>query len=272
MSNNKIHINFKTLTSPDDTQKIHYHNGYELIFITSGISDFYINSKNIVAKEGTIIFINNLEKHKMQPKTLPYSRYMIIIDSDFLDTFIEENILLSIFKIRKDSFIPNFKIKEKDIIIILNILDKLLKISEKKQEFWETEFMHTFSNLLIFIYRNYKEFFPLTNYSKSYKQILEVQSFIDKNFQEDITLELIANKFYINKYYLAHTFKEVIGFSIKQYIILKRISFSKNLLYYSDQSITSIAFESGFNSQSNFIKAFKKKESITPLQFRKKYS
>ncbi|MFV0503827.1 MAG: AraC family transcriptional regulator [Lachnospirales bacterium] len=271
MSTKNIHINFKTLVEPNETQNIHYHNGYELIFITEGTSNFLINNKNIVAGEGSMLFINNLEKHKMCPKTLPYSRYMIIIDSDFLDSFVKENSLLTIFKIRRESFIPSFNIDEKNMAKIVSYLEELLKIATEKKEFWEIEFMHIFSSLLIFLYREYKNKFPLTHCG-NYDQILKIQSYIDMNFQKDIALNDIATEFFINKYYLSHTFKEIVGFSLKQYILLKRISFAKNLLYYSDKSITSIAFESGFNSQSNFIKLFKKKEAITPLQFRKKYS
>ncbi|TCT15524.1 helix-turn-helix protein [Natranaerovirga pectinivora] len=73
---------------------------------------------------------------------------------------------------------------------------------------------------------------------------------------------------FLDKYYLLHTFKEVTGFTIKQYILLKRIAFAKNQLYYTDKNITAISIDSGFNSQSNFIRLFKKKEGITPLQFR----
>ncbi|MGO1369092.1 MAG: helix-turn-helix domain-containing protein [Senegalia sp. (in: firmicutes)] len=54
-------------------------------------------------------------------------------------------------------------------------------------------------------------------------------------------------------------------------MFLKRITCAKDELYCTDNHITNIPLNSGFNSQSNFIRLFKKKESIIPLKFRKYY-
>jgi len=84
-------------------------------------------------------------------------------------------------------------------------------------------------------------------------------------------LDNISTNFFINKYHLAHLFKKVTGYSLKQYITLKRISYARELLCLSDKSITQIASDCGFNSTSNFIRSFKSIEAETPLGFRKAY-
>ncbi|WP_074463595.1 helix-turn-helix transcriptional regulator [Cellulosilyticum sp. I15G10I2] len=95
-----------------------------------------------------------------------------------------------------------------------------------------------------------------------------MQSYIDEHFKTEPSLELLALLFFLDKYYLAHLFKDITSFTIKQYILLKKIAFAKNELHFTNKSITEISLDAGFNSQSNFIRIFQKKEGMTPLQYR----
>lgn len=269
MDYQNIDMNYLTLSSIKDGLKEHYHNGYELIFITEGSSKFIINNSNYDFPKNHLLFINNVEKHKMFPKSIPYSRYMVIIDSDYLDDIIKENELLSIFKIRPSNFKHGFRIIDEDVPFVKSILNNLNNIYSKKESLWYIEFTSTLASFLVYIYRNYNNQFPIMNIKKSEQKVFEIQQYIDKNFKKNITLNFLSSKFFISKYYLSHTFKHVTGFTIKQYILLKRIAHAKDRLYHTDDDITTIALSSGFNSQSNFIRLFKKKESITPLKFRK---
>jgi AraC-like DNA-binding protein len=267
-----INMNYVTLSSQTSGLKEHYHNGYELIFITEGESHFMINDSNYTFCKNSLIFINNVEKHKMYPLKTPYSRYMIIIDSNYLDSILKEPALLSIFKIRPEDFKHGFKIKDEHVPLMKNLLEKLHKIYLDKEVFWHIEFLSVLSSFLVLNYREYADHFPIMNIGKLEQRILEIQQYIDKHFKQDITLESISTDFFIDKYYLSHSFKDITGFTVKQYILLKRIAYAKNQLYYTNHDITTIALDSGFNSQSNFIRLFKKKETITPLQFRKHYT
>lgn len=271
MKNNLIHMNYKTLTSKTGSLKEHYHAGYEMIFITEGQSKFTIEDNTYTYERNNLLFLNDLEKHKMNLLDTPYSRYIVIVDSNYLDGIIKDNILLSIFKNRTNGYNNGFKVKEQHLEFITSTLEDLMKIFSNKSEFWQMEFMAKLSILLVFLYRNYQEQFPISRIDKKEERILNIQNFIDINFREDIDLNLLVDTFFISKYYLSHSFKEVTGFTIKQYILLKRISYSKNLLYFTNSSITDIALDSGFNCQSSFIRSFKKREDITPLQFRKYY-
>ncbi len=266
-----IELNYSTLTYKSGNLNEHYHNGYEIILITQGQSEFTINGSKSIFEKYSLVFINNLEKHKMRTIKLPYSRYMAILDASFLDNMIMDPILLSIFKVRPKSFEHGFNIKINDITIIEDYFYKLSIIYNNKDVFWQIEFNALFSNFLVFIYRNYKEHFPISSIDKNKDLILRVQSFIDDHYKQDLSLDLIASEFYIDKYYLSHLYKDITGFSIKQYILLKKIAYAKNELYYTDKSITQIAIETGFNSQSNFTRIFQKKEEVSPLQYRVKY-
>ena len=51
-----------------------------------------------------------------------------------------------------------------------------------------------------------------------------------ENYKEDINLDLIENKFYINKYEVSRNFKKITGYNFKTYLILVRLSKAKDLL------------------------------------------
>lgn len=269
MDNKNLYINYKTLDSSTKGLKEHFHNGYEMIFITQGSSSFTIDNKKHTYDKGDLLFLNNLQRHTMDIVDNPYSRYMLIIDDNYLDSVIQEHEILSIFKNKTDDIRNRFSIKSDHLKFVTDTLNEMNDIFTFKNDFWEIEFISSFSKLLVFLYREYKDHFPTVNKDKNFRLILEVQQFIDKNFKKEISLDLLSNDFFISKYYLSNKYKEITGFTIKQYIILKRIAFAKNRLFYTEESITDIAMRSGFNSQSNFIRTFSKKENMTPLQFRK---
>lgn len=103
------------------------------------------------------------------------------------------------------------------------------------------------------------------------RQIDYVKSYIDNNYAEDIKLEELSTMAYMNKFHLISEFKQAYRVTPIEYLILKRIEISKNLLISTNHSMEEISSIVGFNSQSYFNQVFKKKVRQTPSQFRKKH-
>ena len=95
-----------------------------------------------------------------------------------------------------------------------------------------------------------------------------VKRYIDLHFKEPLSLEQLADKAHMNKYYLAHTFKEEYGVSPINYMITRRIVESKYLLAETDLTLTRIAQLLGFSSPSYFSQAFRKSQGISPIDYR----
>lgn len=95
-----------------------------------------------------------------------------------------------------------------------------------------------------------------------------VISYIDGHFTEKLSLDDIASRFYISKYYLSHSFKKEFKTSIMQYVLMKRISLAKEMLRYSSDSIETIAAKCGIYDAGYFNKLFKKFESMTASHYR----
>lgn len=100
-------------------------------------------------------------------------------------------------------------------------------------------------------------------------QCAAVKRYIDLHFKESLSLEQLAAKAHMNKYYLAHTFKAEYGTSPINYMITRRIIESKYLLAETDLSLAQIAQMLGFSSPSYFSQAFRKAQGISPADYRK---
>ena len=96
-----------------------------------------------------------------------------------------------------------------------------------------------------------------------------MEQYINNHYQEDITLELLSEKTYMNKFYLVHAFKQYKGVSPINYLIRLRVQQAKELLETTNYSIAQISDSCGFSSQSYFSQVFKKACGMTPNAYRK---
>lgn len=102
--------------------------------------------------------------------------------------------------------------------------------------------------------------------------INNVFAYIAKHYYEKITLDQLADLYFINKFHLAREFKRCAGTTVNEYIITTRINHAKSLLRYSEKSIGEIADLTGFCSASHLIKHFHKREGVTPLFYRNQWA
>lgn len=96
-----------------------------------------------------------------------------------------------------------------------------------------------------------------------------VDSYIDNHIYEKIILDDLCDSVKMKKCYFCRLFKRFLAMSPMQYVLLKKIEYSKTLLLDTEQSIDTIAVGMGFADQSHFSKCFKKCIGTTPLRYRK---
>ncbi|WP_400263713.1 AraC family transcriptional regulator [Lacticaseibacillus paracasei] len=97
----------------------------------------------------------------------------------------------------------------------------------------------------------------------------DLRTYLDEHYPERITLDQLAAKFFINKYYLTRIFKDTYGQSINQYLQEVRITHAKQLLRFTKKPIETIGLECGFKSAEYFARVFKQTEGISGRAYRK---
>ena len=94
-------------------------------------------------------------------------------------------------------------------------------------------------------------------------------NYINNNFTCDININDLAKKAYMSRSAYYKKFKQYFGRTPLDYILGKRIYLACDLLTNSQKSISTIAYEVGFNSNSYFTKCFMHKTSMLPITYRK---
>ena len=94
-----------------------------------------------------------------------------------------------------------------------------------------------------------------------------VRSVMDAYYDDDLSLSEIADRFYHSKYHVCHLFREQVGVTLGDYLVLRRIHLVNDLIRRGDP-VTEACFAAGFKNYSNFFRLYKKHTGMTPLEFK----
>ena len=139
--------------------------------------------------------------------------------------------------------------------IIISQLDALLKYANR---FYERQFLNRkeISSSLLEQFNQY-----LTGY-------IESEQLLEKGIP---SIEQIADKLLVSQRYLSDTLKKETGKTTTEHLHLHLIDEAKNILLQPNKSISEVAYELGFEYPPYFSRLFKKKEGISPTEYREKY-
>ena len=99
--------------------------------------------------------------------------------------------------------------------------------------------------------------------SKEGDLIAEVIRYLNGNVTADISLDSLARRFFVSKYYLCRTFKRRSGISIHGYVTAKRIAYAKQLIA-KGETASSVAYKVGYGDYSAFYRAYLKETGTSP--------
>ena len=104
--------------------------------------------------------------------------------------------------------------------------------------------------------------------SEHKKVIRSVIEIVEQYYQEDISLQSIAEEVYLSPSYLSYLFKKEVGVSLIKYITMTRLDKAKELLLSGNMKISDIAAKVGYQNYSYFNITFKNNVGVSPAQFR----
>ncbi len=247
----------------------HYHEFDKIIIFLSGRVDYMIEGKSYSLHPHDVVFVNRSDIHKPTIDfSQPYERIIIYISPEFIKTYTSgEDDLGSCFK----------TVREKQSHVLRLTLGKdqqlLAQIARLSESLADQDFAHDLYTRLLFL-----EFMVLLNRSlrrsdreetsASYdKKTLDLLNYINANLLEDLTVDDLAQKFFISKYYMMRKFKAETGYTIHQYITDKRLLYARELIGHN-VPLTKICFDCGFKDYSTFSRAFKGMFNCTPRTYK----
>lgn len=252
----------------------HFHQFYEMfIYLDEEQAGHLIDGSWHDIRSGDIVAIKPSLLHKSAyPEGATCKRLVInfIIPSmpAPLDAHIKK--ILSIF----DKELPFYRFEGKYKDLIFEKLNEIYYLSKTPNELTDLAIHNKFVEFLslIYLYQNKNTYQDHVDFDNITSKIYNITAYIHSNYTEDLSLNSIAERFYISSYYLSHQFKRVTNFTLTEYIQLTRIRNAQTLLLSTDKPITDIAFSCGFNSFSQFNRAFNNFVGVSPSKFRKSSS
>lgn len=98
----------------------------------------------------------------------------------------------------------------------------------------------------------------------------EIVKYIQQHYQSEISLQEVAGRFFVSREYISRKFKQEFGINFTDYIANYRIDKSKQLMLNPHLKLSQVAEMVGFHDVKYFSKVFKKKEGLTPKEYRDK--
>ena len=110
----------------------------------------------------------------------------------------------------------------------------------------------------------------LQSQEKESPAIAQARSYIRDHSDEEMSLAAVAHVANMSATYFSQKFKEMTGINFVDYVARTRIEKARNLLLNPNRRVCEVAFEVGFQSLSQFNRAFKKIVGESPRDYRAK--
>ncbi|MGL4791282.1 MAG: helix-turn-helix domain-containing protein, partial [Anaerotignaceae bacterium] len=105
---------------------------------------------------------------------------------------------------------------------------------------------------------------------KQYSAVIQkALDYIDFHFEQQLSLDFLANHLSVSNAYLSSLFKKEVGDTITNYINQTRVRHAIHLLTNTTKSIQEISEECGFNDANYFTRTFKKFQGVSAKSYRK---
>ncbi len=220
----------------------------ELSLSSGGISYMDSNSKQITAN--TVLCA---KPNQMRHTKFPFSCYyvhMIVRDGEIYEKLIQT---------------PDFFDTEKTQTY-RSLFEKMVKLSNAPSDHDEILLQ---SLILELIYTICKDSNMAKKYHAAYHDptVEMALRYIKENLTEDLSLVAVARSVSLSPIYFHNQFKWAVGKTLREYVEEQRIKKAIHLLQTTSFSLTKIAYECGFSSQSYFSFVFKRKMKMTPREY-----
>lgn len=113
--------------------------------------------------------------------------------------------------------------------------------------------------------------FAKVNVENESQRILKIERYISGHYMEDIRLSELANMVNMSSSAFSRFFKLSTSKSVNEYIVDTRLGVASRQLVSTKEPISSICYDCGFNTLSNFNRLFRKRKGCSPSEFREKY-
>ncbi len=253
--------------------EVHRHEFIELVYIVSGKSVHYIDSKAYDACQGDMVFVNYGQTHSICiTEDIEYYNFFVkpeyvsekLADAETIYDVFSFFIMGEYFNDSTENKpFAHFSLRQK------SEMDKLAVAMYEEVQNREAGFELALDGYMKLVFSRIIRALRQSEPNKIYSSITpELLEYIDSNYTKNLTLSDLANKCFYNTAYLGRIFKSTFNMSLKDYITEKRVEYACTLLETTDHTVESISGLVGYSEKKQFYRVFKEKTGHTPGMYR----
>jgi AraC-like DNA-binding protein len=239
---------------------LHSHPYYEIYYLYQGSRTFLLSNALYLLSAPTLVIIPPYTMHKTEGG--PFERYNINVYPEYLNDF-QHNVLNSM-ALRTLS--PGDDRADK----LLDLLCELADI-DKSQDQSEGQISALFSYFVYCVSKMDDDIVSATSPedNKMSPLTLRAINYFNEHYTESITLDALSRELFASKTTLIYNFKKYTNCSPMEFLLTVRLTKAKEQLVNTKKSVEEISRSCGFSSANYFGLIFKKKEGISPSEYRK---
>ena len=253
------------------SQELHRHEFIELVYILSGSAVQRVDDATFEVSRGDMLFINYGSRHAFDPT--PELEYVnIYFMPDLLGEAMinPENALAALSltsfdEMRKDKnggMITFSGDERREVEFIISAM-----LSECESSALDSR--QVLEHYLCILFTKMLSKTALRVQGDSFSNVWEeLESYIDENLSEELTLSSLAKKSFYNPSYFSRIFKQKFGMALSDYVRIRRMEQAEYLLRETDLSVDEIVRTIGYADRSAFHHAFVKHAGASPAEFR----
>ena len=253
----------------------HWHKDMEVLIVKQGRALLKIQDSVIPLGEGEGAFLNSNTLHSIENiNESDCLLHSLVFHSSLISSGME-----SIFEqkyirplINSNLSVVAFSRQEDWQSRILEAIEGAYLAYESGDSGYEWLIRENLSRIWFLIFNAYEaEIKQIRIESQDSERIKTLIQYVQQHYAKHLTIQMIADSANISVRECQRCFKNVIGISPIQYLSQYRLTIAVKLLCETDQDITEICYESGFQSPSYFTKKFKEQFGLPPLEYRKQF-
>ena len=248
---------------------LHHHDFYEIYFLLSGDVTYLIESKIVHVMPGDLLLIPPGELHQViiRPEMSVYERYVLWVDPQFIQRLSSASTDLKTGLESSVTGGSQLRLDPEDRSRVRSLLDLLAR--ENGSDGFGTDLMgrSLLTQLLVTINRlASRGGIRMYEDTRTNRAVTQVMDYVNLHYAEPLSLDMLAEKFFVSKYHLSHEFNRQVGTSVYHYIQKKRLLIARQLLAQGKKP-SQVYSACGFSDYTGFFRAFKAEYGVSPREF-----
>ncbi len=265
------------IRDPQPEFPMHSHGFDELVIILKGTAMHMVDEHEIPVKSGDVFVIARNHMHQYQEmhglslsnilfdaEALQMEQWDIRALPGFHALFSIEPVFRAQHKLQS-----RLQLSERQLNHVNGLVHNLTRETSEQNPGYRVMATGMFMQLAVYLSRCYSR--EPTAESLGLLRIGDAIAHIETNFTENITLDELAEKSHLSKRHFQRIFRDCMGRSPIEHLMHVRVQKAIELLRLTDQPITDIAFECGFQDSNYFTRCFRKVMNQTPREYRHKH-